>query len=524
MQKSTSTDAHLLPMSLLGALIQKGAQLGSFAERPRLSPPDQQYKQLLLLLQKAKQTSFGRYHGFQDALLSDDPMSAFLQQTPATDYQGIYDRWWSKAHLADQPDVCWPGVIPYYALSSGTSQSSTKYIPVTEDMLRDMKRGSRRLFFDITKFGLPARQFTKQMLMVGSCTMPRREGLHWSGDLSGIIGLNRPLWIERYYRPGRHITDLPEWSERIEIISDEAPFWDIGFSVSNPMWLQLILQKIIEKYRLRHIHELWPNFEVFVHGGVFFEPYRPVFEQLLGRPMQYVDSYMASEGFFSYQNRPDTRAMRMLTDCGVFFEFVPFNDKNFDENGDLRSAFPETLRLDEVRERENYATLISTSAGAWRYLLGDTIQFTDLERCEFKLTGRTKQFLSVCGEHLSIDNLNDAVRHADKLLNAGVREFAVAGLRDGSFWAHQWYVSVENQSVASETFARAVDAELCRLNDDYAVERAYALRDVRVKVLPNEVFMGWLGKRGKLNGQAKIPRVMKGEQLADFERFVALMV
>lgn len=507
-------------MSLLGALIRKGAQLGSFAEQPRLSSFDLQSKQLSLLLQKAQGTAFGRYHGFQEALHAANPLEAFCRQTPATDYQGIYDRWWSKAHLEDQPDVCWPGIIPYYALSSGTSQSSTKYIPVTEDMLRDMKRGSRRLFFDITKFGLSARQFTTQMLMVGSCTLPRREGLHWSGDLSGIIGLNRPLWIERYYRPGRHITDLPEWSERIERIADEAPNWDIGFSVSNPMWLQLILQRIIEKYGLRHIHEIWPNFEVFVHGGVFFEPYRPVFEQLLGRPMHYVDSYMASEGFFSYQNRPDTRSMRMLTDCGVFFEFVPFNDTNFDENGDLRSAFPETLSLNEVREGEHYATLISTSAGAWRYLLGDTVQFTDLERCEFKVTGRTKQFLSVCGEHISIDNLNDAVRHADKTLNAGVREFTVAGVREGSFWAHQWYVSVDNQSVTSEAFVRAVDEELCRLNEDYAVERVYALREVRVQLLPNEVFFGWLEKRGKFNGQAKIPRVMKGEQFDDFAAYV----
>ncbi|MCB0573838.1 MAG: GH3 auxin-responsive promoter family protein [Saprospiraceae bacterium] len=508
-------------MSLLGALIRKGAQLGSLAEQPRLSPSDLQLRQLLVLLQKAKHTAFGRYHDFSGALLSGDPLRTYRQQVPATDYHGIYDRWWSRAHLSDEPDVCWPGVIPYYALSSGTSQAASKYIPVTEDMLRGMKRGSRRLFFDITKFGLAARQFTTQMLMVGSCTLPKREGLHWYGDLSGIIGLNRPLWIERYYRPGRHITDLPEWSERIERIAEEAPTWDIGFAVSNPMWMQMIMERIIEKYRLRHIHELWPNFEVFVHGGVFFEPYRPVFEQMLGRPVQYVDSYMASEGFFSYQNRPETRSMRLLTDCGVYFEYVPFTDRNFDENGDLRTPYPESLSLDEVVEGVPYATLISTNAGAWRYLLGDTVQFTDLERCEFKLTGRTKQFLSVCGEHLSVDNLNAAVQQVDRALNAGVREFTVSGVREGSFWAHQWYVSLENPEVTAEAFTKAIDRELCRLNDDYAVERIYALRDVRVQLLPNETFMGWLESRGKMNGQAKIPRVMKGAQWDDFSAFVA---
>ena len=242
-------------MSLLSALIRKGAQLGSLAGQPRYSPSDLQLKQLLALLQKAKHTAFGRYHGFSEVLLSYDTIGAFRHQVPATDYQGIYDRWWSKAHLADEPDVCWPGVIPYYALSSGTSQSATKYIPVTEDMLRGMKRGSRRLFFDITKFGIKSKQFTTQMLMIGSCTMPKREGLHWYGDLSGIIGLNRPLWIERYYRPGRDITDLPQWSERIERIAEEAPSWDIGFAVSNPMWMQKILERIIEKHRVGHGHE-----------------------------------------------------------------------------------------------------------------------------------------------------------------------------------------------------------------------------------------------------------------------------
>jgi len=504
-------------MSLLGAIIRKSAQIGVLAAKNHLTPAEQQHFQLYNLLRKARQTAFGRYYGFEEAMFSTDMERAFQRLVPATDYDEIYNRWWSQAHLCDTPDVCWPGEVPYYALSSGTSQAATKYIPVTEDMLKAMKRGSRRLFFDITKFGLASGQFTKQMLMVGSCTAPCREGRHWSGDLSGIIGLKRPLWMERYYRPGRHITDLREWSERIELIAEEAPQWDIGFAVSNPMWMQLILERIIEKNNLRNIHELWPNFSVLVHGGVFFEPYRPTLEQLFGRPMQYVDSYMASEGFFSYQNRPDTRSMRLLTDGGIFFEFVPFNDDNFDENGDLRSTQPRSLTLHEVEEGENYALLLSTCAGAWRYLLGDTVQFTDVARAEIRLTGRTKQYLSTCGEHLSIDNLNEAVRLADLELHAGVREYTVTGLRDGAYWAHQWYVSCENESVRADAFAKAVDAALCRLNEDYEVERRYALREVRVQMLPNEVFLGWLSERGKLNGQAKIPRVLKGAQRTDFE-------
>jgi hypothetical protein len=507
-------------MSLLGSLIQNSARIGAFAETNRLTPADQQYYELYALLRKARNTAFGRFYGFTDIRESYNMIEAFQRQVPAADYNALYDRWWSQAYLCDSPDVCWPGRVPYYALSSGTSQAASKIIPVTEDMFKSMKRGSRRLFYDMNNFSLRPNQFTKHMLMVGSCTAPKREGLHWSGDLSGILGLNRPIWLERYYRPGREITDLPEWNMRIDRIAEEAPGWDIGFAVSNPMWLQLILERIIDRYKLEHIHQLWPNFNVFVHGSVFFDPYRPSFEKLLGHSINYVDSYLASEGFFAYQRHPSNRAMKMLTDCGIFFEFVPFNDQNFDENGDLRSPYPEAHTLYDVREGENYAMLISTTAGAWRYLLGDTVQFTDAANAEMKLTGRTKQYLSVCGEHLSIDNLNAAVQRADELLNVGIREFTVAGVRDenGTDWKHHWFVSVENNSVSAEAIAKVLDEALAQLNDDYAVERIYALKKVELQIVPNDIFLNWLENRGKMNGQAKVPRVLKGK---NFEEFVA---
>ena len=507
-------------MSLLSAIIQKSARLSARAEYTRTGPADRQRRQLQQLLNKAKTTAFGRYYNFREILQAEDVPATYRRQVPATDYHALYDRWWSQAHQCDTPDVCWPGPVSYFALSSGTSQSSTKYIPVTDEMIFMMKRGARRLFMDLNRETLPTAHFTRQMLMVGSCTQLRPEGQHWTGDLSGIIGLNRPRWMERYYLPERDITRLPEWSDRIERIAEAATGWKVGSAVSNPMWMQLILEKIIERHGLRHIHELWPHFSLLVHGGVFFEPYRSTFEQLLGQPVHYVDSYLASEGFFAYQNRFDTRSMRLLTNGGIFFEFVPFTDKNFDDNGDLRSSHPESLDLDNVQEGVHYALLISTCAGAWRYLLGDTVQFTDTEHAEFRLTGRTKQFLSVCGEHLSIDNLNEAVRQADMALRAGVREFTVAGVREGSHWAHHWYVACENPAVSETAFARAVDEALCRLNDDYAIERVYALKTVQARLLPNALFLKWLEKRGKLNGQAKVPRVLKGAALADFTAFV----
>jgi hypothetical protein len=233
-----------------------------------------------------------------------------------------------------------------------------------------------------------------------------------------------------------------------------------------------------------------------------------------------VNSYLASEGFFAYQKRPNDPDQRLISDGGIYFEFVPFNDQIFDENGDLRTQSPETHTLENARPGQTYALLISTCSGAWRYLLGDTVQVTDPARGMIRINGRTKQFLSVCGEHLSIDNLNAAVQEADARLNAGIREFAVAGVREGTYWAHQWYVSMDNPDVSPEAFAKIVDETLCRLNDDYAVERKYVLRNIHVQFLPNATFMGWLEKRGKFNGQAKIPRVLKNAQLADFQAYL----
>lgn len=508
-------------MSLLSVLIRKGAQLGALADQSHVHPVHLQQKQLLHQLRKAAQTDFGRYYGFTGMLLSRDPQSRFRREVPAVDYNRMYERWWSAAHLCDSPNVCWPGRVPYFALSSGTSQASTKYIPVTDDMIRGMKRGTRRLFCDLSTIGtLPKDVFKRQMLAIGSCTSIKKEGLHRTGDLSGIIGLNRPLWMERYYRPGRAVTDLPEWSERIERIAEEAPKWDIGFVVGNPMWVQLVFERILEWHGASTIHDIWENLSVFVHGGVFCEPYKPSLDRLFAQEVQYIDSYMASEGFFGYQDDENNRDLRLLPDCGIFYEFVPFNDHNFDENGDLRSEFPDTCTLEEVREGVQYATLLTTNAGAWRYLLGDTIQFTDLRRCAFRIAGRTKQYLSVCGEHLSIDNLNAAVQRAETLLGISIREFTVAGVRDGSGWAHEWFVGADTALVPADKLMQTLDEELCRLNDDYAIERRYALRQLRLQYVPNRLFLKWLEAKGKFNGQAKIPRVLKAGQLEAFSEFL----
>lgn len=505
-------------MYLLGYFIKTGIRLGATKPEPRVSPLTQQKKTLRHLLTTAADTAFGRHYDFKGILASPDPVRAFQEKVPLHDYDRIYDQWWSRARQ-DETDICWPGQIPWFALSSGTSNAASKFIPVTTDIIRSMKKISRRLFCDMAHFDLPADLFTKQMLMVGSCTNLTSEGRHWVGDMSGIIGLNRPFWLKKYYKPGRHITTMPEWDDRIEKIAEEAPQWDIGFAVGNVAWVQMIFERIIEKHGLQHIHDIWPNFTLLVHGGIFFEPYRQTFEQLLGRPVHYVDSYMASEGFIAYQTGPDSRMLHLVTDAGIFYEFVPFNEQHFDENGNFHPD-AKALTLADVREGQQYALILNTDAGAWRYLLGDTIEFTDLKRLRFKVTGRVKHFLSVVGEHLSVDNMNTAIRATDLKMNAGIKEFAVGAVQHGSHWAHQWYVSVDNTYLNAEEFAANLDAHLCEINDDYRVERRYALKEVKVELLPHEVFYQWMEEHGKMNGQAKFPRVLKGNLHSEWQDYL----
>lgn len=506
-------------MYLLGHVIKTGIRLGATPPEPGKPPAVQQKKTLVRLLSEAADTAFGRHYGFREILNSKNPVRAFQERVPIHDYDKLYDQWWSRARK-DEPDVCWPGQIPWFALSSGTSNATSKYIPVTPDIIRSMKKVSRRLFCDMAHFNLPADLFTKQMLMVGSCTNLAQEGSHMEGDMSGIIGLNRPLWLKKYYRPGRDITSIPEWNERIDRIVEEAHKWDIGFIVGNVAWVQMIFERVIERYGLKHIHEIWPNFALLVHGGIFFEPYRNTFEQLLGKPVQYVDSYLASEGFIGYQPWPHSRLLRLTTDTGTFFEFVPFNEQNFDENGNLT---PEAtaVSLADVQAGKPYALLLSTDAGAWRYLLGDTVQFDDVQQATFKITGRVKHYLSVVGEHLSVDNMNEAIRQTDLQMNVGIKEFAVCAVPNGTHWAHQWYISTDNPPSDVAGFVAALDGHLMAVNDDYRVERQYALNDIRVQFLPHEIFYQWLEEQGKLNGQAKIPRVMKGAVQRNWETYLS---
>lgn len=482
-------------------------------------PKRLQLKALKKLLKKARYTEFGQQFRFDEILMTKHTGKRFQQLVPVYDYNKLYNAYWHKT-LEGVPDVCWPGRIKYFALSSGTSESASKYIPITKDLIKSNLLTSRRQLFtlagyhDINYSALP-----KGWLILGGSTSLQKGPTYYAGDLSGIQQKNIPFWFQRLYKPGKKIAREKDWARKLDEIVEKAPQWDIGFIVGVPAWLQLCIEKIIDRYKLKNIHEMWPNLGFYVHGGVAMEPYKKGFEKLLGKPLTYIETYLASEGFLAYQNRQHTHGMKLAINNNIFFEFVPFDDKNFDADGKMIDN-PEALMIHEVELDKDYALLISTNAGCWRYLIGDTIRFVDIGRSEIIITGRTRHFLSLVGEHLSVDNMNRAIELAAQELNVSIPEFTVAGVPYGNFFAHHWYVACDD-AVDAGMLAKYIDDNLKDLNDDYEVERLHALKDVIVDVLPQKTFMAFMESKGKMGGQHKFPRVLKGKMLQDWQQFLA---
>ena len=480
----------------------------------------QQIKVLKKLLKKARFTEFGQQFLFDDIILSKHPGKKFQQQVPIYDYDKIFNEWWHKT-LEGTPDVCWPGVIKYFALSSGTSGSASKYIPITRDLIKSNTITSIRQLISLAKYeNVPKSAIGKGWLMLGGSTQLQKGATYFAGDLSGIQQKNIPFWFQGLglYKPGKKIAKEKDWSKKIEEIIENAPSWDIGFIVGVPAWLQLCIEKIIERYQLKTIHDIWPNLAFYVHGGVAMEPYKKGFERLLAHPITYIETYLASEGFLAYQSRQDTKGMQLALNNNIFFEFVPFDDDHFDSDGNLLDN-PETFMIHEIEEQKDYALLISTNAGTWRYAIGDTVRLVDRERNEIIITGRTKHFLSLVGEHLSVDNMNKAIEMLSEELNVSIPEFTVTGIPFGNFFAHKWYIAT-NESIAEEKLAALIDEKLKLLNDDYEVERRHALRAVEVVVLSEKVFLEFMNTKGKVGGQHKFPRVLKGKMLEDWHLFL----
>ncbi len=504
-------------MSLLDFAIPN--RLARLLKLPGATPRGQQLQVLKKLLRKASYTEFGQKFNFDSILMTRHVGKSFQQQVPTFNYNSIYNEFWYKT-LEGVPDVCWPGPIKYFALSSGTSEAASKYIPITKDLIKSNTLTSMRHLFTLAGYhDINFRAIPKGWLMIGGSTTLQKTATYYAGDLSGIQQRNIPFWFQRLYKPGKRIAQEKDWAIKLDEIVEKAPEWDIGFIVGVPAWLQLLIEKIIERYNLKNIHEMWPNLSFYVHGGVALDPYKVGFEKLLGKPITYIETYLASEGFLAYQARQNGKGMQLVLNNNIFFEFVPFDQKNFDGDGNMVKN-PEALMIHEVQEGKDYAILISTNAGAWRYLIGDTIRFVDLKRYEIIITGRTRHFLSLVGEHLSVENMNSAIKKVTEKMGIAIPEFTVAGIPYNNLFAHQWYIACDD-NVNPYQLKKILDETLKDLNDDYAVERRHALKEVFVNILPEHTFLDFMASKGKLGGQHKFPRVMKGHALQDWQQFIA---
>jgi hypothetical protein len=495
-------------MAILGSIIKRAITFRGRIPQRR-SSYKRQVRELRKLLLKAQNTAFGQEYKFDKLLLEVDPIKAYQNTVPVFDYEGMYNNWWQRS-LKGEAYISWPGRIKYFALSSGTSESASKHIPVTKEMIKSIQRGTLKQILSTVHYKLPKEIYEKRILMVGGSTNLNYNGKYYSGDLSGITTGTQPKWFQNFTLPGPKIRSKSNWEDKLHDIVVNAKSWDVGFICGVPAWIQILFERIIEHYNVKTVHEVWPNLRIFVHGGVAVMPYKKSLEKLTAFPLIYCDTYMASEGFFAYQERPNEhQAMKLMYDNKVFFEFIQFNENNFDPEGNLNPNHT-ALNISEVELDKEYAIIITNCAGAWRYILGDTIKFTDLRRCEVVVTGRIKHFLSMCGEHLSVDNMTRAVKLSADDLGIEINEFCVAGIPYENLFAHHWYVGV-NKDTDKKALKEKIDQHLKNLNDDYKVERTAALKEVIVTVLPDEVFIDFLAAKNKLGSQNKFPRVLKGK-------------
>lgn len=470
------------------------------------------------LLETAKETQFGKHYNFEEILNSDNTQEAFRKEVPYFDYNSLHKNWWYKIHEGEE-DVTWAGSPSYFALSSGTTGKTSKRIPVTDDMISAIRSSGIKQVTSLNNFELPADFFEKDIMMLGSSTDLAEKDDHLEGEISGISASNIPFWFKGYYKPGEEIAKIEDWDERVNHIAENAKSWDIGALSGIPAWIELMLQKVIEHHNLENIHEIWPNLKVYTSGGVAFGPYEKSFKALLGKPVTVIDTYLASEGYIATQTRPETDAMQLNTENGIYFEFVPMNPDYINEDGSLKQNAP-SVSLDNVVLNQDYILIISTVSGAWRYLIGDTIEFKDVEKAEIKITGRTKFFLNTVGSQLSVNKMDDAIQYLEEKFATQITEYTICAKRfeDGEFY-HSWYLGTELKEDNSK-IVNELDNYLKEANKNYKVARSKALKGVKVNIIPVEKFYNWNDINKKKGGQVKMERVMKESKFAEWERFV----
>lgn len=460
------------------------------------------------LLQRARSTEWGRSHGYSDIRSYELFAAAFGVQS-YDDLKSYIDR---MRH--GQSDVLWPGRIRWYAKSSGTTSERSKFIPVSPEALKDTHyAGGRDSVVTYLTHKQHSRIFDGKALILGGSHAPNYNLPHsYVGDLSAILIENANPIVNFVRVPRKQTALLSDFAEKRERIAREAAGRNVTSLSGVPSWMLSVITRVLELTGKEHLDDVWPNLEVFWHGGVAFTPYREQYRHLFRhKEMSYVETYNASEGFFGVQSSPTDEAMLMMVDYGVFYEFIPIDE--------VESPHPTVLPLWGVEPGRNYAIVISTSSGLWRYMLGDTVRFTQRDPYKFVITGRTKFFINAFGEELIVDNAEHALAAACTQTGAEVLEYTAAPIfMDGhARCRHQWLIEFSRPPADSEAFADCLDRELQRQNTDYEAKRAKDITLQRLQLITARpgLFNEWLASHGKLGGQHKVPRLSNNRDIIE---------
>jgi hypothetical protein len=469
-----------------------------------LYPIDVQHELLNRLLYKARNTEVGKLYGFKEI----KNYAQFSSKVPIQQYESV-EPMIERTRRGEQ-NVFWPTPVKWFAKSSGTTNAKSKFIPVSDEALEDchFKAGKDMLCLYFNN-NPEAQLFTGKGLRLGGSSAVYEDNNSYFGDLSAIIIENLPFWADFSSSPKLETALMDEWESKMAAIVDETINEDITSLVGVPSWMLVLLNNILKKSGKKNILEVWPNLEVYFHGGVNFNPYREQFKKLIPKKeFKYYETYNASEGFFAIQDLNNSFDLLLMLDYGIFYEFIPMKDFNGENS--------KAIDLSAVKLNVNYAMVITTNGGLWRYLIGDTVKFTSLDPYRIRITGRTKHFINVFGEELIIENTENALKQACLKTEAEVSDYTVAPIfmKDSSSGGHEWLIEFTKQPDCINYFTELLDNALKSINSDYEAKRYnnMTLSPPKINIAREGQFYDWLKRQGKLGGQHKIPRLSNSRE------------
>lgn len=464
-------------------------------------PSEVQEELLNTLIIEARYTEWGKLYDYR----SISSTQTFKERVPIQDYDSLKP--YIERIMKGEQNLLWPSEIKWFAKSSGTTSDRSKFIPVSEESLEECHFKVGKDMLSIYCHNRPDTQVFsgKSLVMGGSHQVNQLHNDSFYGDLSAVLIKNLPFWVEMQRTPGMDIALMEHWEEKIDKMAEATIQEDVTSISGVPTWTVVLAKRILEITGKNNLLEVWPNLELYIHGAVNFAPYRDQFKKLIpGNQLYYLETYNASEGFFAIQDLQDSNEMLLMLDYGIYYEFMPLEE--------LGKEFPKTLDLSEVELDKNYAVVISTNAGLWRYMIGDTIKFTSLSPFRIHITGRTKHFINAFGEEIIIDNAENALMVACKQTEAIIRDYTAGPIYFGEENAkggHEWLIEFEKHPASLTQFTEVLDTTLRSINSDYDAKRKgdMALAQPTLHAVADGTFYNWMKKRGKLGGQHKVPRL-----------------